>query len=338
MKIGVAAETKPGELRVALVPRDVLSLSGDGHEVSIQSGAGSRTGFSDDEYRDAGARVVGAHRAWDNELVVKVKEPQGIDFTRLVPGQVVFGYHHLAGQPERAQRLLASGITAIAYEAVRDADGGFPLLAPMSIIAGRMAVQVAARTLGRALRSVLVIGAGHAGNSAADAARSAGAEVTQLRRATATARAVECAALQADLVIGAAFTAGERTPKLLPRSLVARMKRGSMIVDISIEEGGVAETSRATSHANPIYVEEGVIHYAVPNMPSAAPREATQAISAAVIPYVRVLASKGVARALLEDAGLRAGVLTWKGRCNHEGIAREAGVPYMPVSDLKLQG
>lgn len=338
MQIGVVAETKPGERRVALVPRDVLSLSGDGYEVSIQSGAGSGTGFSDDEYRDAGARVVDANRAWDNELVVKVKEPQEIDFACLVPGQVVFGYHHLAGHPKRTQRLLASGITAIAYEAVRDVNGGFPLLAPMSIIAGRMAVQVAERALGHALCSVLVIGAGHAGNSAADAARSAGAEVTQLRRATATARAVEYAALRADLVVGAAFTAGERTPKLLPRSLVARMKRGSMIVDISIEEGGVAETSRATSHANPTYVEEGVIHYAVPNMPSAVPREATQAISAAVTPYARALASKGVARALLEDAGLRAGVLVWKGRCNHEGIAREAGVPYAPVSELELQG
>ena len=338
MKIGVAAETKPGERRVALVPRDVLSLSGDGHEVSIQSGAGSGTGFSDDEYRDGGARVVDANGAWDNELVVKVKELQEIDFARLVPGQVVFGYHHLTGHPEHAQRLLASGITAIAYEAVRDVKGGFPLLAPMSIIAGRMAVQVAVRALGHALGRVLVIGAGHAGNSAADAARAAGAEVTQLRRVTATAPAVEYAALQADLVVGAAFTAGERTPKLLPRSLVARMKRGSMIVDISIEEGGVAETSRATSHANPTYVEEGVIHYAVPNMPSAVPREATQAISAAVIPYARALASKGVARALLEDAGLRAGVLAWKGRCNHEGIAHEAGVPYAPVSDLELHG
>jgi len=164
-----------------------------------------------------------------------------------------------------------------------------------------------------------------------------GARVTQLRRATATAQAVKDAALQADLVVGAAFTAGQRSPKLLPRSLVAQMKPGSMIVDISIEEGGVAETSRATSHTGPTYVEEGVLHYAVPNMPSAVPREAAEAISAAVIPYARALASKGIARALLEDAGLCAGVLVWKGRCNHEGVAQESGAPYAPVSDLELQ-
>jgi len=337
MRIAVVVETKPGERRVALVPRDIAWLVADGHEVSVHSGAGAGTGFSDDEYRGAGARIVDADRAWDGELVVKVKELQEIDFRRTVPGQVVFGYHHLVGHPEQARKVLASGVTAIAYEAVRDADGGFPLLAPMSIIAGRMALQVAARQLGRAPADVLVLGAGHAGNAAADAARAAGARVTQLRRATATAQAVAEAAVQADLVVGAAFSAGQRTPKLLPRSLVARMKRGSMIVDIAIEEGGVAETSRATSHADPTYVEEGVIHYAVPNMPSAVPREAAEAISAAVLPCARALAKKGIARALLDDPGLRAGVLAWQGRCNHEGIAREAGVPHAPVTDHDLR-
>jgi len=338
MRIVVAVETKPGERRVALVPRDVALLAGDGHDVSVQAGAGSGTGFPDDAYRRAGARIVDADRAWDGELVVKVKELQAVDFARTVPGQVVFGYHHLVGHPDLARRVLESGVTALAYEAVRDASSGFPLLAPMSIIAGRMALQVAARELGCAPAEVLVLGAGHAGNSAADAARAAGARVTQLRRATATAQAVEEAARQADLIVGAAFSAGQRTPKLLPRSLVAQMKRGSMIVDIAIEEGGVAETSRATSHADPTYVEEGVIHYAVPNMPSAVPREAAEAISAAVLPYARALAGRGIARALLEDAGLRAGVLAWQGRCNHEGIAREAGVPCVPVTDLELRG
>ena len=322
---------------MALVPRDIALLSGDGHDVRVQGGAGLGTGFSDDDYRRAGARVVDADSAWDGEMIVKVKELQESDFARAVPGQVIFGYHQLVGHPDHARRLLASGVTAIAYKAVRDANGGFPLLAPMSIIAGRMAVQVAALALGHAPANVLVLGAGCAGNSAADAARAAGARVTQLRRATATAQAVKDAALQADLVVGAAFTAGQRSPKLLPRSLVAQMKRGSMIVDISIEEGGVAETSRATSHTDPTYVEEGVLHYAVPNMPSAVPREAAEAISAAVIPYARALASKGIARALLEDAGLRAGVLVWKGRCNHEGVAQESGTPYAPVSDLELR-
>jgi alanine dehydrogenase len=338
MRIGVVLETKPGERRVALVPRDVALLSGDGHDIRVQTGAGSAAGFRDDDYRSAGARVVDAHRAWNCELVVKVKELQPGDFSRTVPGQLVFGYHHLVGHPELTRRLLASGITAIAYEAVRDASGGFPLLAPMSIIAGRMALQVAARALGRVPADVLVLGAGHAGNAAADAARAAGARVTQLRRATATAQAVEEAALHADLVVGAVFSTGQRTPKLLPRSLVARMKRGSMIVDISIEEGGVAATSRPTSHADPTTVEEGVIHYAVPNMPSAAPREAAEAISAAVVPYAQAVASKGIGRALLDDPGLRAGVLVWKGRCNHEGIAHETGVRCAPVSDAELHG
>lgn len=337
MRIAVALETKPGERRVALVPRDVALLTADGHDVCVQAGAGRGTGFADDEYRSAGARVVDAGEAWNAELVVKVKELQEEDFPRAIPGQVVFGYHHLVGHPEHTQRVLASGVTALAYEAVRDAAGRFPLLAPMSMIAGRMALQVAERVLGHRPDPVLVLGAGEAGNAAAAAARAAGARVTQLRRGTATPEAVEAAALQADLVVGAVFAAGQRTPKLLPRSLVARMKRGAMIVDISIEEGGVAATSHPTSHADPTYVEEGVIHYAVPNMPSAVPREASEGISAAVVPYARALASKGISRALLEDFGLRAGVLVWKGRCTHEGLAHEAGVPYVAVSDLELQ-
>jgi alanine dehydrogenase len=322
---------------VALVPRDVALLSGDGHDVTVQSGAGSGTGFHDDEYRRASARIVDADEAWSGDLVVKVKELQATDLARVVPGQAVFGYHHLVGHPHHAQKVFASGITVIAYEAIRDAAGGFPLLAPMSIIAGRMAIQVAERALGHGPRDVLVLGAGYAGNSAADAARAAGARVTQLRRSNATPNAIEDAALQADLVVGAAFSAGQRSPKLLPRSLVARMKRGAMIVDISIEEGGVAETSRATTLADPTYVEEGVIHYAVPNMPSAVPREAAEAISAAVITYARALARKGIARALLEDPGLRAGVFAWKGRCCHQGIAQEGGVPFMLLSDDALR-
>jgi alanine dehydrogenase len=337
MRIGVASEAKPGERRVALVPRDVASLAGDGHEVIVQSGAGSRVRLDDDAYRDAGARIAGLDELWDCELVVKVKELQAVEIPRLARGQTVFGYHHLTGHPEHARRVSESGITALAWEAVRGADGGLPLLAPMSIVAGLMSIDVATRFLGRVPRRVLVLGAGFCGGAAAEAARLAGAEVHVLRRATATAEAVERLALQSDLVIGAAFTAGERTPKLLPRPLVARMKRGSMIVDIAIEEGGVAETSRQTSHENPTYIEEGVIHYAVPNMPSAVPGEATEAISAAVIPYARTIARKGVARALREDAGLLAGLLVWKGSVTHEGIAREAGVPYTPVSALDLR-
>jgi len=336
MRIGIPVEAKPGERRVALLPDDVASLAGDGHEVRVQSGAGRRIGLDDDAYRAAGATITDLEGTWKSPLVVKVKELQEAEYPRLRRGQTVFGYHHLTGHPEHAHRVAASGITALAWEAVRDANGSLPLLAPMSIIAGRMSIDVATRFLGHVPHRVLVLGAGFCGGAAAEAAREAGAEVHVLRRATATPEAVERLALQSDLLVGAAFTAGERTPKLLPRSLVARMKKGSMIVDISIEEGGVAETSRRTSHDSPTYVEEGVIHYAVPNMPSAAPRDAARAISAAVIPYVRTLARKGIASALREDAGLRAGLLVWKGSVTHEGIARETGLPYTSVSASDL--
>jgi alanine dehydrogenase len=338
VKIGVARETKPGERRIALVPGDVAALVRDGHDVCVAAGAGAGTGHADDDYRRAGARIVDADRVFECGLVVKVKELQPAEIARVAAGHAVFGFHHLAGHPQRARSVVASGITAIAWEAVRDAQGGFPLLAPMSVIAGRMALDVAIDAQGRAPADVLVLGAGHAGNAAADAARAAGARVTQLRRATAIPAAIERAALTADLVVGAAFTAGERAPKLLPRALVARMKRGAMIVDIAIEEGGVAETSRATSHDVPTYVEEGVLHYAVPNMPSAMPREATAAISAAVTPFVRAIAAKGLARALAEDAGLRAGVLAFAGRCLHEAIAAEAGLAFESEGERLLAG
>ena len=336
MRIGIPVEAKPGERRVALLPDDVASLAGDGHEVRVQSGAGRGIGLDDDAYRAAGATITGLEGTWESPLVVKVKELQEAEYPRLRRGQTVFGYHHLTGHPEHARHVAASGITALAWEAVRDANGSLPLLAPMSIIAGRMSIDVATRFLGHVPNRVLVLGAGFCGGAVAEAAREAGAEVHVLRRATATPEAVERLALQSDLIVGAAFTAGERTPKLLPRSLVARMKKGSMIVDISIEEGGVAETSRRTSHDSPTYVEEGVIHYAVPNMPSAAPRDAARAISAAVIPYARTLARMGIASALREDAGLRAGLLVWKGSVTHEGIARETGLPYTSLSASDL--
>ncbi|MGZ5036255.1 MAG: alanine dehydrogenase [Usitatibacter sp.] len=337
MRIGVPRETKEGEARVALVPRDVAILAADGHDVLVQSGAGARIGFGDDAYRSAGARVVSAGEAWQAELVVKVKELQDADFGNVRGPQAIFGFHHLAGEPQRTRRVAAAGVTAIAFEMVRDAGGKFPMLAPMSAIAGRMAIEVGAKHLGREPAKVLVLGAGPGGSSAAAAARERGAEVTVLRRADATPEAIERAALGADIVVGAVFIPGEPTPKLLPRELVARMRRGSVIVDVSIEEGGVAETSRPTTHADPVFVAEGVVHYCVGNMPAAEPAAAADAISAAALPYVRELATKGIARAIREDPGLRAGILLWKGRANHEGIAREAGLAYTPLSDRDLE-
>jgi len=201
----------------------------------------------------------------------------------------------------------------------------------MSVIAGRMSMDVAREHLGAAPRRVVVLGAGHAGAAAARAARDAGADVTVLRRSNATPEALERAVTQADLVVAAVFVPGAPTPKLLPRALVRRMRRGAMIVDISIEEGGVAETSRATSHAEPVYVEEGVLHYAVGNMPAARPKEAAAALWAAALPYVSEMAQKGIARALSDNEDLRAGVLLWHGRPNHAGIAAEAGLAFTPL-------
>lgn len=337
MKIGIPRETKAGEFRVALVPDHAGILVRDGHELLVASGAGGGIGHVDGSWLDAGARIVAVADAWNAELIVKVKEVQEADHAHLRAGQTLFCFHHLPGEPERTRALAASGITAIAFEMVRDAAGGFPLLAPMSVIAGRMAIDVATRHLGRAPREVLVLGSGKAGLAAAAQALSLGARVTTLRRATATPQAIERAALDADLVVGAVFVPGAPTPKLLPRSLVARMKPGSMIVDISIDAGGVAETSRPTTHAAPTFVEEGVIHYCVANMPAAEPARAAAAISAAVLPFARELASKGIARAVRENAALRCGVLVWKGRMNHAGIAEEAGLAYTALSDRDLE-
>jgi alanine dehydrogenase len=259
-----------------------------------------------------------------------------------VPGHAIFGFHHLVGEAALTRELAQRGVTAIAFEMVRDAQGQFPLLAPMSVIAGRMAIAAARRHLGREPAKVLVLGAGHAGLSAAAEAKGIGAEVVVLSRTprgiaqAATQEAIERHALDADLVVGAVFIPGAPTPKLLPRPLVARMKQGAMIVDISIDAGGVAETSHPTTHADPVYVEEGVVHYCVGNIPAADPRASAAALAAAALPFVRELAGKGIARAVRESAALRSGVLMWKGRLNHRAIAQEAGLPYTCLSDADL--
>ena len=333
MIVGVPREVKAGERRVALVPETVRAIVEEGHDVQVETRAGLTVGFDDEAYRDAGATVVTARDAWDAELVIKVKEMQDEDFALAQRGTAVFAFHHLVGAPQRTRAMAAKGLTAIAFEMVRDAAGRFPMLAPMSRIAGRMAPAIAHAELGRAPARVLVLGAGQAGQAAADAARKLGAQVTVLRRATATAQAVEEHALQADLVVGAVFTAGEATPKLLPRTLVRRMKRGAVIVDICIEEGGVAETSRPTTHESPTFAAEGVIHYCVGNMPAAWPREASAAISESVLPYVLDLGRQGIEAALEANADLRSAVLAWNGRVVDRAIAEEAGLPYTGLAD-----
>ena len=352
MNIGIPKESKEGERRVALLPPAIAPLTAFRARVLVESGAGTAVGAGDGAYRDAGASIVTAAEAWRADLVVKVKEVQEADLALLPDGAALFSFQHLAGEPERTRALAARHVTAIAFEMVRDAQGRFPLLAPMSEIAGRMAVQESTRLLGRAPVQVLVLGAGHAGLSAAEEARRIGAAVVVLTRSTRSceeARArgfeadlalperIEQEALEADVVVGAVFLAATPTPKLLPRSLVRRMLRGSVLADISIDAGGVAETSRATTHAQPSFVEEGVVHYCVPNIPAAAPAEAAGALSAAVLPYLRAIATLGLEQALRADAGLRAGVVLWRGRVNHPGIAAEAGLPYTALADDDLR-
>jgi alanine dehydrogenase len=353
MRIGLLRETKQGEQRVALAPAHVLSLAGDGHEIRVERGAGIGIGATDGAYEAAGAHIVSRDDAWSCELVVKVKEVQPAELERVSAGPLLFSFQHLAGEPEMTRALAARRASAIAFELVRDAGGRFPLLAPMSTLAGRMAVEASTRILGRSPRRVLVLGAGHAGIAAARAALASGAQVAMLTRSPASRDAafrelgggvacgladrdaIEHHALAADLVVGAVFIAGTPTPKLLPRALVARMRRGSMIADVSIDAGGVAETSRPTTHAEPTFVAEGVVHYCVPNIPAADPVAASAALGAALLPYVRRLAS-GIAAALAAHPGLAAGVLLWRGAVCHPGIAREAGLPYTPVSTSHL--
>jgi alanine dehydrogenase len=349
MRIGVPRELKDGERRVGLTPENVRVLAGRGHEVRCETGLGAGIGEDDDAYRGAGARIVDAAQAWDAELVVKVKELQPGEAARLARGSTLFGFLQLVGAPQATQAIAERGANAIGYERVRDADGRFPLLAPMSVIAGRMAASVGAWLLGVPQggngtllsgapgvdpANVLVLGRGNAGLSAAEAASAMGAHVTVLGRSEATPAAVEAAVLAADLVIGAVHVAGQATPKLLHRALVARMRRGSVLVDICIDGGGVSETSRPTSHSAPTYVDEGVVHYCVANMPGAFPRTSARALCAAVVPYVEAMAERGVAGALRADPGLCAGVMIWDGAPTDARLAAEAGLPCRDLATI----
>lgn len=345
MIVGVPRETKAGERRVALLPDAARSLVAAGHEVRVAEGAGAGVGASDADYGNAGARVTSPAQAWDADLVVKVKEMQPADFEAAPPARAIFSFHHLPGEPHRTRELARRGDTALAFEMLRDETGEFPMLAPMSVIAGRLAVEQALQA-GIGVARVLVLGAGHAGLAAARAAMAHGASVVVLTRSEtsrdaaraqgfeadlATPACIEREALEADLLVGAVFVPATPTPKLVPRALVRRMKRGAMIVDVSIDAGGVAETSRATKLADPTYVEEGVVHACVPNLPASVPAEAAAAISAAALPWVRRMADAGVAQALRASPELRGCALLWKGAVLHPGIAAEAGIAYTPT-------
>jgi alanine dehydrogenase len=365
MKVGVPKEIKIHEYRVGLVPAGVRELADAGHQVLVQSGAGSGIGFDDSHYQAAGATVV--QRAEDvftgADLVVKVKEPQLEECQQLRSGQTLFTYLHLAADREQAMALIASGATAIAYETVTARDGSLPLLTPMSEVAGRMSIQVGADSLqkanggfgvllggvpGVAPAKVVVLGGGVSGTHAAEMAVGLRADVTvvdrsvkrlrelssifgsQLKTVYSTAHAIEELVRDADLVIGAVLIAGAAAPKLVTRAMVKTMKQGAVLVDIAIDQGGCFETSRPTTHAAPTYVLDGVIHYCVTNMPGAVPRTSTFALTNATLPYVRALADHGWKQAIANDAGLAHGLNVHAGQVTHEAVASALGLDFKP--------
>ncbi|HEX9489479.1 MAG TPA: alanine dehydrogenase [Stellaceae bacterium] len=369
MLIGVPKEVKPHEYRVGLVPGSVREVVHHGHQVLVESGAGAGIGFDDQAYERAGARIAADADAVfaAAEMIVKVKEPQPAEIARLRPGQVLFTYLHLAADRGQTEGLIKSGATCIAYETVTNARGGLPLLAPMSEVAGRMSIQVGAHWLekeqggpgillggvpGVAAAKVVILGGGVAGTNAARVAMGMEAYVavidrslqrlyeldmqfgSQLHTLYATMENIEREVLSADLVIGAVLVPGAAAPKLVSRELVRAMKPRAVLVDIAIDQGGCFATSRPTTHAEPTYVEEGVIHYCVTNMPGAVARTSTFALNNATLPFVLDLADKGWRRALAEDPHLRAGLNIHAGRVTHEAVARDLGLDFTPPAQL----
>ena len=364
MLIGVPKEIKNHEYRVGLTPAGVRTLADAGHQVLMESRAGERIGFDDALYMEAGAKIAAtAAEVYTCPLIVKVKEPQESEISLLREGQVLFTYFHLAADPILTSHLLKKKIVAIAYETVTDATGTLPLLTPMSEVAGRIAIQAGATALQLANGGngvllggvpgvfpgrVVVLGAGTVGANAAKMALGLGAEVTlldisllrlrylddvfggRLRTRYSEAHAIEEQVCKADLVIGSVLIPGKRAPKLLSRDLIKRMKPGSVLVDVAIDQGGCADTSHPTTHSSPTYIEEGVVHYCVTNMPAACARTATQALTNATLPYVQALAAKGWQGALKADCGLRNGLNLHLGQVTHAGLAADLGYPWVP--------
>lgn len=365
MRIGVPKEIKNHEYRVALVPNGVRELVAAGHEVYVETNAGSGIGVDDDAYKAAGAKIVAtaAEVFVLADLIVKVKEPQLSECKMLRRGQTLFTYLHLAADLEQAKALMASGATAIAYETVTAPDGTLPLLTPMSEVAGRMSIQVGATCLQKARggsgvllggvpgvppAKVVILGGGVSGTAAADIAVGMRADVTvvdlslkrlraldaqfagRLRTVASTRGAVEALVTEADLVIGAVLIPGAAAPKLVTREMVRKMKPGAVMVDIAIDQGGCFETSRPTTHDDPTFTVDGVVHYCVTNMPGAVPRTSTFALTNATLPYIKALAGFGTEEALSLDEHLRNGLNVHAGAIAHEAVARDLGLPYRP--------
>jgi alanine dehydrogenase len=367
MNVGTITETKVEEYRVGLTPAGVRALSEAGHSAFVQSGAGSGAGYSDAEYEAAGATVLPGPDdvAARVDLLVKVKEPLPPEYPLLRSGLILFTYLHLAPVPDLTRALLESGIDAIAYETVTDGDGALPLLIPMSMVAGRMSAEVAAQHLkkpgpgrGKLLGGIpgveparaVVVGSGNVATAAVSVLVALEARVTVLardlerlaalqakfpERVTTRASSPEALAEElegADLLISGVLVPGGVAPKLVSREMLRSMGPGAVFVDVSIDQGGIAETSRPTTHTDPVFVEEGVVHYCVANMPGAVPRTSTEALTAATLPYVLRLAGRGL-EALRDDPGLGAGASTVRGKLVSEPVAAAQGLPYTPLSD-----
>lgn len=361
MLIGCPKEIKPQEFRVGMTPDTVREAVHHGHSVLVETRAGEGAGFADADYVDAGAEIVAtAEEVFERaELIVKVKEPQPVERKRLRAGQVLFTYLHLAPDPEQTRDLIASGVTAIAYETVTDAQGGLPLLAPMSEVAGKLAPQMGAWALekvnggrgvllggvpGVAPARVVVIGGGVVGTNAARVAAGMGAEVTVLDRSIPrlrhldeafggrlrtrhSNRAVTAELVQtADLVIGAVLIPGAAAPKLVSRAQLADMKPGAVLVDVAIDQGGCFETSRPTTHADPIFVVDGIVHYCVANMPGAVPRTSTIALTNATLPFILAIADKGWRKACEDDPHLLDGLNVHAGHLTNYQVGKAQGL------------
>lgn len=360
MIIGVPKEVKDHETRVGLVPSGATALREAGHRVLVEAGAGLGSSISDSEYLESGAEIVpSAAEVWSRaELVVKVKEPQPSEFEYLRPGLILFTYLHLAPLPALTDRLLEARVSAVAYETIREPDGSLPLLTPMSEVAGRMSVQIGARYLeapsgGRGVllggvpgvvpANVVILGGGIVGHNAAKIAFGMGAHVTiidknlnrlrdlddifnsQVVTLASNVWTIREAVRQADLVIGAVLIPGSSAPRLVRRDMISQMKKGAVVVDVSIDQGGCLETSRATTHTNPTYFVDGVLHYCVSNMPAAVPITSTFALTNATFPYLLELANKGLERACEEHPAIREGVNTYRGEVTYPGVAESQG-------------
>ena len=363
MKIGVPKEIKVHEYRVGLTPSSVREVVAHGHAVLVEAGAGAGIGASDADYQRAGATIVGgaADVFAGADMIVKVKEPQAVERRMLRDGQVLFTYLHLAPDPEQARDLMASGAICIAYETVTSPAGGLPLLAPMSEVAGRMSVQAGAHCLERAAGGmgvllggvagvpparIVILGAGVVGRNAAQIAVGSGAQVVVIDKSIDALRAidamlgsrvitvysnrdnVEREVLRADLVISGVLIPGAAAPRLVTREMLAAMKKGAVIVDVAIDQGGSAETSRPTTHAEPTYVVDGIVHYCVANMPGAVARTSTYALNNATLPFVLALADRGWRAALGRDPHLKAGLNIAAGKVTYREVAQALGLPY----------